>query len=221
MAIRALILAAAISASPASAALVRIDFTGTNSSPNASNVFGVAVPTVSGYLVYDSDTAGSPFVVNASRSAFNYAGAITEFMFDLGSGIGGAKSGTFGSVQVSDQFTFGNDRLSFNSILLNTSEATGEPALATGYQITIGLSGPFGALSSSALPGVFDPSIFSGQKNLELFVQRPAGSPAAGAVRFNFNFDTLRVTSAEVPEPAALGLFGLGLAAVALRRRMR
>ena len=66
----------------AEAGLVKVSFTGTNSSPVAPNVFGTAVPTITGYVIYDDETAGTPFVVNASRSAYNYAGAIKEIGFE-------------------------------------------------------------------------------------------------------------------------------------------
>jgi hypothetical protein len=205
----------------AEAGLVKVSFTGTNSSPVAPNVFGTAVPTITGYVIYDDETAGTPFVVNASRSAYNYAGAIKEIGFDLGSGIGGTASGDLGSMQVSNQFTAGQDRLSFNNIFLTPSQTTGEPAGTVQFQVTIGMSGPFSALSASDLPGVFDPAIFTGQKNFSLFVNRGTGAPPAGAVSFNFNFDSLTVEpyGTDVPEPATLALFGLGAAAVGLRRR--
>jgi hypothetical protein len=205
----------------AEAGLVKVSFTGTNSSPVAPNVFGTAVPTITGYVIYDDATAGNPFVVNATRSAYNYAGAIKEIGFDLGSGIGGTASGDLGSMQVSDQFTVGQDRLSFNNIFLTPSQTTGEPAGTVRFQVTIGMSGPFSALSTSDLPGVFDPAIFTGQKNFSLFVNRGTGAPPAGAVSFNFNFDSVTVEpyGTDVPEPATLALFGLGAAAVGLRRR--
>ncbi|WP_300538542.1 PEP-CTERM sorting domain-containing protein [Sphingosinicella sp.] len=205
----------------AEAGLVKVSFTGTNSSPVAPNVFGTAVPTITGYVIYDDETAGTPFVVNASRSAYNYAGAIKEIGFDLGSGIGGTASGDLGSMQVSDQFTVGQDRLSFNNIFLTPAQTTGEPAGTVRFQVTIGMSGPFSALSTSDLPGVFDPAIFTGQKNFSLFVNRGTGAPPAGAVSFNFNFDSVTVEpyGTDVPEPATLALFGLGAAAVGLRRR--
>lgn len=205
----------------AEAGLVKVSFTGTNSSPVAPNVFGTAVPTITGYVIYDDATAGTPFVVNATRSAYNYAGAIKEIGFDLGSGIGGTASGDLGSMQVSDQFTVGQDRLSFNNIFLTPSQTTGEPAGTVRFQVTIGMSGPFSALSTSDLPGVFDPAIFTGQKNFSLFVNRGTGAPPAGAVSFNFNFDSVTVEpyGTDVPEPATLALFGLGAAAVGLRRR--
>jgi hypothetical protein len=205
----------------AEAGLVKVSFTGTNSSPAAPNVFGAAVPTITGYVIYDDETAGTPFVVNASRSAYNYAGAIKEIGFDLGSGIGGTASGDLGSMQVSDQFTVGQDRLSFNNIFLTPAQTTGEPAGTVRFQVTIGMSGPFSALSTSDLPGVFDPAIFTGQKDFSLFVNRGTGAPPAGAVSFNFNFDSVTVEpyGTDVPEPATLALFGLGAAAVGLRRR--
>lgn len=205
----------------AEAGLVKVSFTGTNSSPVAPNVFGTAVPTITGYVIYDDATAGTPFVVNATRSAYNYAGAIKEVGFDLGSGIGGTASGDLGSMQVSDQFTVGQDRLSFNNIFLTPSQTTGEPAGTVRFQVTIGMSGPSSALSTSDLPGVFDPAIFTGQKNFSLFVNRGTGAPPAGAVSFNFNFDSVTVEpyGTDVPEPATLALFGLGAAAVGLRHR--
>lgn len=205
----------------AEAGLVKVSFTGVNSSPAAPNVFGTPVPTISGYVIYDDAATGTPFVINATRSAYNYAGAIKEIGFDLGSGIGGTASGNLGSMQVSDQFTVGQDRLSFNNIYLTPDAITGEPAGTVRFEVTIGLSGPFSALSTSDLPGVFDPAIFTGQKNFSLFVNRGTGAPPAGAVSFNFNFDSLTVEpyGTDVPEPAMLALFGLGAAAVGLRRR--
>lgn len=206
----------------AQAGLVKVSFTGTNYSPTQPNVFGTAVPTITGYVIYDDETAGTPFVVNATRSAYNYAGAIKEISFDLGSGIGGTTSGDLGSMQVSDQFTVGNDRLSFNNIYLYPDDTTGETEHTVRFQVTIGLSGPFSALGTSDLPGVFDPAIFTGQKNFSLFVQQTPGLPYEPTAKsFNFNFDSVTVEpySTDVPEPATLALFGLGAAAIGLRRR--
>src|SRR5690606_13428397 len=129
----------------------------------------------------------------ATRSAYNYAGAIKEIGFDLGSGIGGTASGDLGSMQVSDQFTVGQDRLSFNNIFLTPSQTTGEPAGTVRFQVMIGMSGPSSALSTSDLSVVFDPAIFTGRKNFSLFVNRGTGAPPAVAVSFNFNFDSVTV----------------------------
>lgn len=210
--------ALALSAVPAQAALIKVAFEGTNSSATsaATNVFGTNLATISGYVIYDTATPGSPFVVNASRSAFNYAGAVKEFSFVAG-GLSGARVGNFGSMQVSDQFTTGQDRLSFNSVLLAPADLSTAPSELTSLQITIGLSGPFGALATSDLPGQFDPAIFSGQKNIQLFAAlSPTTSFPGIAKSYNFNFSSVTVSDVtprtNVPEPGSMLLLGAGLA---------
>ena len=202
-------------AAPAHADRIKVSFTGTNSSPDRANVFGTAIPTVTGYLIYDDTRAGTAFVVNDSRSAFNYSGAVTDLSLDFGSGIGTlVEDRNFGSIQVSDQYSFGRDRLSFNNMNIGPSLITGEPAGTNSYNFTLGLSGPFDALSSSDLPGAFDPDIFGLQDQLSFFVSRQSGSQPTGvAVSFNYNLSNITVENldAQVPEPAALALFGLGL----------
>ena len=95
LAITCLIAGAATSAH---AALVRSDFTGTNSSPGAANIFGTPVTDLGGYLIYDDAATGSTF----STTATNYSGAIRELSFSIGSGgnsvfSGVLSGGSFGS----------------------------------------------------------------------------------------------------------------------------
>ncbi len=210
-------------AASAEASLIKVSFEGANSSatsPN-NNSLGAGLATISGYLIYDTETAGTPFVSNATREAINYFGAITEFAFSTGS-VSGSRTGNFGSVQVSDQFTAGQDRLSFNNITLTPGDVSGEAAGISNLQFTIGLAGLFSALSDATLPGAFDPAIFTGQKNLGLFIALldPASQPGV-AKSLNFNFTSVTVEDVTaVPVPAALGLFAFGAAALAgLRRR--
>lgn len=225
MRMSALAAAAAVffSAASAEASLIKVSFEGTNSSstsPN-NNSLGAGLTTISGYLVYDTETAGTPFVSDANREAINYFGAITEFAFATG-GVSGSRTGNFGSIQVSDQFTAGQDRLSFNNIVLTPDDVSGEAAGISELRFTIGLAGLFSALSDATLPGAFDPAIFTGQKNLGLFIALldPASQPGV-AKSLNFNFTSVIAEDiTPVPAPAALGLFALGAAGLAgLRRR--
>lgn len=218
------IIAALAAASSAQASLIKVSFEGTNSSAASAdnNSLGDGLSTISGYVVYDTETAGALFVSNSSREAFNYAGAIKEFSFTTG-GVSGVRTGDFGYVQVSDQFTTGQDRLSFNNMFLSPSQIVGEFPGISQVQFTLGLLGPFSALSSAALPGVFDPALFNAQANLSLFVQLldPASQP--GVVKsLNFNFTSVTVEElSEVPLPGALGLFLLGGGAIAASRRKK
>lgn len=214
----------AILAAPAQAALIKISFEGTNSSASSvdNNSLGAGLATIAGYVIYDTETPGTPFVLNSSREAINYAGAVQEFFFSTG-GVSGSRAGDFGSIQVSDQFTTGQDRLSFNNMILTPSQMTGEFAGINNVQFTLGLSGPFSALSSAALPGAFDPAIFSAMTNLSLFVSLidPASQPGV-AKSLNFNFTSLTVEElSEVPLPGAFGLFALGAAAFAASRKKK
>ena len=216
--------AALVSAGSAQANLIKVSFEGTNSSAASAgnNSLGDGLSTISGYVVYDTDTAGSLFVSNSSREAFNYAGAIKEFAFTTGA-VSGSRTGNFGSMQVSDQYTTGQDRLSFNSMYLSPSQIVGEFPGINQVQFTLGLTGPFSALSTAALPGAFDPGIFNVQANLSLFVQLldPASQPGV-AKSLNFNFTSVTVEDlSEVPLPGALGLFLLGGGVLAASRRKK
>jgi len=222
-----MMVALALGAGAAEGALIRVSFEGQNSSASSANNNSLAngLTSISGYVVYDTGTASSPFVVNTSREALNYNGAIKEFAFTAGD-VSGGRSGSLGSAQVSDQFTTGSDRLSFNEIRLTPDQFTNEKPGISSLQFTLGLTGPFSALSSAALPGVFDPAIFTGQKNLSLFVTLldPASQP--GVVKsLNFNFSALTVQDVTpIPLPSALGFFALGaatLAGLARRRPMQ
>ncbi|MEZ5894196.1 MAG: hypothetical protein R3C58_13765 [Parvularculaceae bacterium] len=210
--------------SSAQASLIRISFEGQNSSAASANnnSLGAALSAVSGYVIYDTETPATPFVSNASREAINYVGGVKEFGFTAG-GVTGVRSGDFGSIQVSDQFTTGLDRLSFNNMILTPSQIDGEFGGINNVQFTLGLSGPFSALSSAALPGAFDPAIFTGQTNLSVFVSLldPASQP--GVVKsLNFNFTSVKVEEiSDVPLPGAFGLFLLGGGVLAAARKKK
>lgn len=127
---RSLILSAAVAAMfaaavPARAELVRLDFTGANSSPGATNAFGTPVPTLTGYVIYDSDTPASG---TTGTTATNYANAIKEISFALSNAgstvFSGSRVGSFGSVQVRD--ATGSDTLSFNNMLFSPAQLEGE-----------------------------------------------------------------------------------------------
>lgn len=212
------IIAVLAAAGSAQASLIKVSFEGQNSSATApnNNSLGDGLSTISGYVIYDTETPGAVFVSNSSHDAYNYAGAIKEFAFTTGA-VSGSRTGDFGSMQVSDQFTIGQDRLSFNNIYLSPSQIVGEFSGINQVQFTIGLLGPFSALSSAALPGIFDPSIFNAQTNISLFVQLldPASQP--GVIKsLNFNFTSVTVEElSEVPLPGSLGFFLLGGGALA------
>ena len=222
--IAALAAAFLASAATAQAALIRIDFEGAISSTSAAdnNSLGAGLSTIAGYVIYDTEAAATLFVSNSSRIANNYNGAIKEFGFTTG-GVSGVKSGAFGSIQVSDQFTTGSDRLSFNNMTLTPADILGESGGIANVQFTLGLSGPFSALSSAALPGVFPSSIFTGLNNLQVFVALidPASQPGV-AKSLNFNLTSFTATDVtEVPLPAGLALFPAGALLLAAARRRK
>lgn len=207
---RCLIAALALLAATTSthAALVRIDFEGTNSSPAAANVFGTAVPTIQGYLVYDDATPATLFsTFNGVTNNFN--GAIKALGFDMGGVFSGERNAAFGSAQVRDGAGALADRLSFNNMLIGAADVIGEPTGFLSAQFTLGLASTGPALSDANLPGLFDPAIFDGQRNIQVFISRAPGSTPTGvAVSFNYNLSNLRVSSAEVPLPGSLALMG-------------
>jgi hypothetical protein len=215
----------------ANAALVRIDFTGTNSSPGAANVFGTPVTDLTGYLIFDDAVAGSVF----SSTATNYSGAIRTLSFSIGSGGNTVFSGlltgsSYGSAQV--QNAAGADRLSFNNLILSATQLQGEVAQVTNgaavrtfnnAQATLGLSGVASAIANQMLAGI-DPSDFTTQRNLQIFLsytQQGTATAPWPAVSFNYNLQTLAVTP--VPLPAAAWLLGSALLPIAgvMRRRRR
>jgi MYXO-CTERM domain-containing protein len=202
----------------ADAALIRVDFTGTNSSPSAINVFGQAVATASGYVVYESDTPATLFSsFNGITNNFNLA--IREIGFDLGNGVfTGSRSGNFGFAQVRDGSGNLQDSLSFNNMVLDGAAVTGEPAGFLNTQLTLRLASTGAALSSADLPSAFEPSIFNGQRNFSVFVARASGSQPTGvAVSFNYNLASVSVST--IDEPAGLALAALAAGLLAARRR--
>ena len=220
-------------ADSAQAALVRIDFTGTNSSPTAPNAFGTPVPDLVGFLIYDDAVAGATF----SPTATNYSGAIRQLSFSIGAGgnsvfSGALANGSYGSAQV--QNAAGADRLSFNNLLLSPAQLLGEvPTLTSGTavrtfnnaQLTLAVSGGPGTIADQLLAGI-DPTDFTSSATLSVFLsytQQPggtAGPQGFPAVSFNYNLQSVSTT--QVPVPAAAWLLGSGLlslAGIARRRR--
>ena len=206
---------------PASADLIRVDFTGQLSGNNPNNAFGTPVPTVTGSFTYETDTAGTPFTSTQTR----YNNAIKSFSFNLGSGIGGsyASDAGFGRAQVAN--LAGADSISFGNFAFGPSVVTGEPADTNSVSFTLRFAGPTSAFGTEALTQlpILDPDLLDNQQNMQLFVSRSA-NPSGTQVSFNYNFSDITVTNldapADVPAPPALALVGLGIAGLAgLRRR--
>lgn len=220
-------------ASPAEAALIRVDFTGTNSSPTGAtatnNPWGTPVPSLTGYVIYDSAAAGVP----SSTTATNYPNAIKEVGFSMGGAspvLTGTRTGAFGSIQVANQA--GSDSLSFNNMTLTPAQLAGEvPTLFLGTAtrtfnnalLTLRLAGPNTVLASQDLFGPFDPAIFSTSKQLTVFLSyTQQGTTPPGqtwpTVSFTYNLNPIGVTVVPVPAAGLLWLSAAGVLA-AVRRR--
>lgn len=218
---------------PAEAALIRVDFTGTNSSPTGAtatnNPWGTPVPSLTGYVIYDSEAAGVPF----STTATNYPNAIRELGFSMGGAatvLSGTRTGAFGSIQVANQA--GSDSLSFNNMTLSPAQLAGEvPTLFLGSatrtfnnaQLTLRLSGPNTVFGSQDLFGPFDPAVFSSSKQLTVFLSyTQQGTTPPGqtwpTVSFTYNLNPVGVAVVPVPAAGLLWLSAAGLLA-AVRRR--
>jgi hypothetical protein len=220
-------------ASPAEAALIRVDFAGANSSPTGAtatnNPWGTPVPSLTGYVIYDSAAAGVPF----SATATNYPNAIKEISFSMGGAspvLTGIRTGNFGSIQVANQA--GSDSLSFNNLTLSPAQLAGEvPTLFLGTatrtfnnaQLTLRLEGPNTVLADQALFGPFDPAAFSTRKQLTVFLAyTQQGTTPPGqtwpTVNFVYNLDPVGVSVVPVPAAGLLWLSAAGVLA-AVRRR--
>lgn len=142
----------------AQAALVKISFEGSNSSPDSPypNVFGQKVLAVSGYAIYEPDTPATLFsTFNGITS--NYWNALRGFGFGFGfevtrkggttlcSGSKASDTG-FGSAQVSDRNP-GQDRFSLNDITLLGQEVDNAPGFFSQAKFTLGL----GATNATAI----------------------------------------------------------------------
>lgn len=222
----------AVACSSAQAALVRIDFTGTNSSPDAVNVFGTPISQLTGYIVYDDAVAGATF----SSTATNYSGAIRELSFSVGAGgssvfSGLLSGGSHGYAQVLD--AAGSDRLSFNNLTLSASQLQGEVANVSNgtalrtfnnAQLTLGLSGDPTTIGNQMLAGI-DPTLFTTQRNLQLFLSyttQPGGTTTGAWPAVNYNYNLQSVSVSQVPLPAGAWLLGSGLLSlVGMARRRR
>lgn len=234
----------AVAAASVHADQVRIDFTGVLNPALADNAFGEPVPELTGYLIYDDSVAGSVF----SSTATNYANAIRELSFSIGTGsdvvFSGFRSSSagFGSAQVQD--APGQDRLSFNNLTFTNAQLQGEPATiwnstqtasrtVTGASMTVGIAGPATTIAGQQLAGTDALAFFAGftapggspVRNVQLNLSYDqSGTPAPGSswsqVSFNYNLQPVSVSA--VPLPAAAWLLGSGLLSLgAMARRRR
>lgn len=223
---------------------VRIDFVGVLNPALADNAFGAPVPELTGYLIYDDAVAGAVF----SGTATNYANAIRELSFSIGTGAGTVFSGFrssssgFGSAQVQD--AAGQDRLSFNNLTFTNAQLQGEPTIiwnstqtasrtVTGATMTVGIAGPANTITGQQLAGTDALAFFAGFtapggspiRNVQLNLNYTQdGTPAQGSswsqVSFNYNLQPVSVSA--VPLPAAAWLLGSGLLSLgAMARRRR
>ena len=199
------------------------DFTGTNGARIVSQVAGSTeyngFASASEYpLLFGTQTGFTSSVLNA------LGGGIASVSFRISLFDGDSQAGNFDYNQNSllvNGLNFGN----FSSVATQQTDSTGSALLSSGFGFgdNILSTGFFSSTSATLLAQLFT-SLASGTIEYRLFDQTPGDQSfdfTRGVNGAALTVASAPIVAAAVPEPATIGLFGLGVAGLLASRRRK